>query len=245
MKDSSKYKVPKGRKAWFKAYKGVLKIFKHKPEIINLNEKLEDKAIYISNHSAASGPIILELYFPKAFIPWGTYQMCGNYKERWNYLYHTYCQDKKHFNKFVSFWYSTLAAVLTKPFYSGMQLIPTYPDARMIGTIKRSIKILDSNKAVLLFPEDSSHGYMEVLTEYFAGFVTLAKMYYKRTGIDVPIYPVYFHNKAKKLIIGKPEYVQPLLASGMSEKEISMMLKDRANELCATYVFGDKKEDNN
>ncbi len=244
MKDSSKYKVPKKRKWWFKPIKGFLKIFKRKPEIINLNETLDKKAIFISNHSAANGPIVLELYFPAHFIPWGTYQMCGNYKSRWNYLYHTFCQEKRHFNKFVSFLYSTIAAVITKPFYAGMQLIPTYPDVRMMSTIKRSIKILDSDISILLFPENSSKGYYEVLQEYFTGFVTLAKMYKKRTGIDIPIYPVYFHQERKKIVIGKPEYAGELMSQGMSDKEVAMYMKDKTNELCATYVLNDdNKED--
>ena len=236
MKKTKEYQVPQKRKTWFKIFKAFLKVVKPKPEIINLNENMDPRAIFVSNHSAGTGPVVIELYFPQFFIPWGTYQMCGNYKSRWNYLYHIYCQEKKHWGKFVSFLYSTLAAVLTKPFYAGMQLIPTYPDVRMMGTIKKSVKILDDNKSVLLFPEDSSNGYLEVLTQYFTGFVTLAKVYYRKRGIDLPIYPVYFHKNAKKMVIGKPMFAQQMIDSGMSDEEVAKAFKDAANNLFSEHI---------
>lgn len=55
----------------FRSLMKALKLFKRKPKIYNLNdEKLKNNAIYISNHSAASGPLTISLYFPVFFIPW-------------------------------------------------------------------------------------------------------------------------------------------------------------------------------
>ena len=48
--------TPKKRGKFFTFFKGLLRIFTRKPKIINLNDKIEDRAIYLSNHSGSSGP---------------------------------------------------------------------------------------------------------------------------------------------------------------------------------------------
>lgn len=227
----------KKRKPFFRCVKGMLKIIKRKPRIIDLNEgKVEGKGIFISNHSAASGPLILELYFPYHFTPWGTYEMNGNIKSRWNYLYHVYFQQKKHKSKFASFLITIPACVLLKGFYNGMGLISTYPDNRLISTFKKSFEKFKKDEAVLIFPENSSQGYKEILEEYNPGFVSLSKMYYRKENVDLPVYTCYYHKDTNVLVIDKPQYIKPLFDKGMNEKEIAEHFKDRTNELRAEYV---------
>lgn len=157
---------------FFRCVKGFLKIIKRKPKIIGLTEgTATNKGIFISNHSAASGPLIFELYFPYYFTPWGTYEMNGNIKSRWNYLYHIYFQQKKHKSKFTSFLISIPACLVLKGFYKGMGLISTYPDSRLISTFKKSFNKLNNDETILIFPENSNQGYKEILKEYNAGFV--------------------------------------------------------------------------
>lgn len=61
--------TPKKRGKFFTFFKGFLRIFTRKPKIINLNDKIEDRAIYLSNHSGSSGPFTLEMFFPKYLSP--------------------------------------------------------------------------------------------------------------------------------------------------------------------------------
>lgn len=211
--------------------KRVLKVFKKKPTIINLNDTLEDNALYIANHSAASGPLTLSLYFPKKFIPWGTHHMCGNYKERWNYLYHVFYQQKLHYSKFRSFLIATPFALVSKMLYNWMRLIPTYQDARLIQTMKISIDHLEQGSSVLVFPENSSHGYDEILQYYHSGFISLARLFYKKTKRNIPLYAVYFSKKKNAIIIDKPIYIQDLLFNNDSKEEIAEKLKNRTNNL--------------
>lgn len=102
--------TPKKRGKFFTFFKGFLRIFTRKPKIINLNDKIEDRAIYLSNHSGSSGPFTLEMFFPKYFVPWGTYEMCGGYRDRWKYLYHVYLRQKKKVPAFFAFIAATVAA---------------------------------------------------------------------------------------------------------------------------------------
>lgn len=206
------YKTKNKHGFFFSIVKKIAMIFKKKPKIYNLNDEDDfEKGIIISNHSAASGPLTLSLYFPTFFVPWGTHEMTENYKNRWNYLYHIFYQKKLGYNKFKSFVIATLFAIISKMLYKGMQLIPTYTDMRYKNTINISINHLEAGNSVLIFPEDSDDGYLEKPTRYNNGFVYLHQKYYEKFNIDLPIYPIYFHKRLNALIVGKKEYIKDKL----------------------------------
>lgn len=210
------------RGAFFKFVRQIFRTFKHKPEIINLSgEELQDQAIYLSNHAGANGPITYECFFPKCLTAWGTYEMTGNFKSRWNYLYHVFYQQKLHWGKFKSFVVATLFAPISRIFYNGAGLIATYRDNRFISSIKTSSKILDANSPLLIFPEDSEKGYANPPVGFNKGFVVMSKLYKKIRNIDLPVYICYFHNLAKRIVVSKPIFVNKMLEEGMSEDQVA------------------------
>lgn len=216
----------------FSSFKGVIKIFKKKPMIHNLNEDaFYKKAIFISNHSAASGPMLLSLYFPTFFVPWGAHPMTENYKNRWNYLYHVFYQKKIGYKKVKSFILATLLAVISKSLYSAMKLIPTYHDLRFSKTLKKSFGHLDQDESILIFPEDSDHGYLEVMNKFNLGFVALAKLYYQKRQVDLPIYPVYYHKRYHAMMIGKPIFFKEVLEEVETDEAIAQYYLNVVNNL--------------
>ena len=232
-----KYKVREKRNPIFNVLKKLIGFFKKKPQIVVIdNQILQDKAIYIANHSGASGPFTFELYFPKYFIPWGTYEMCGNYRMRWNYLYHVFYRQKLHYSKFKAFLLASSFGIISKFIYSSTGLIATYKDVRLKNTFQNSMEVLNKNIPLLIFPEDSSVGYLDKPTQYFEGFIAFAKMYFKRTGTDLPIYNVYFSKKQNIIIIDKPLHIMALLENGMSESQIATLFLSNAHALFEQYV---------
>lgn len=219
------------RKFVFRNFKKIAKLFIKKVNIINFNDMLEDRAIYVANHSGASGPLNYELYFPKTLTPWGTHEMTENYKSRWNYLYHTFYRQKLRYKKFKSFCLATSFGLISKMLYNGTGLIPTYQDARLVGTFKKSFQVLNSNNALLIFPENSNEGYKEILEEYNFGFIELAKLYYKKYKFDVPVYNIYFSKRHKTMVVDKPVFINKLLESGKTFKEIAQQFVQRANQM--------------
>lgn len=211
--------------------KRILMIFFKKPIIIQLCDDIDDKAIYVSNHSGASGPITLSIFFPKFFAPWGTHEMCGKYRERWKYMYHIFYIQKKGYSKPKAFIAATVVSLFSKYLYNAMGLIPTYTDARLKNTIDNSIKVIDGDKAVLIFPENSKAGYKEILEEYFGGFVFLANQYFKKRKIDLPVYNIYYSSKTNTIVIDKPQYIQNYISKGYTLPQIANIFKDRANIL--------------
>ncbi|MGN1061101.1 MAG: hypothetical protein ACI4QN_05145 [Candidatus Coproplasma sp.] len=232
-KKSYQYKIRLKRGVCIRLLKAFLKTFKSKPQFINESGgELESKAIYLSNHSGADGPLTYELYFPMIITGWGAHEMFGNYRERWNYLYHVFYRQKLHWGKLRSFFVVTVFGVISKRIYRGIGLIPTYTDGRFATSLKTSCKILDADSPLLIFPEDSSKGYFNPPYAFNQGFITMAKLYYKMRKIDLPVYSAYLLNeKKRKMVVGKPIYVNQLLEEGKSEDEICNMALENMQEL--------------
>jgi 1-acyl-sn-glycerol-3-phosphate acyltransferase len=215
----------------FRQIKRLVSLFKKKPIIFNMNDSLSDQAIYISNHSSASGPMILSLYFPILFVPWGAYPMTEGYKSRWNYLYYIFYRTKLRYPKIKSLILSTLFALVSRLLYKGIHLIPSYPDKRVAKTINQSILHLKYRNPILIFPEDSTDGYHSSLVKYNSGFVYLASQFYKETQIELPVYPVYYDKETNSLLIEKPHYINDDRYKGFNRKEIAEAFRIYTNSM--------------
>ena len=221
---------PGQRRAWFKCVKTVLKLFIKKPRFVFLGEEFQDRALILSNHVGATGPLTLEMYFPKPFRFWGTYEMNSSVKEVYKYLSEIYFYQKKHWNKVLAKLFSLIAAPIAWLFYRGLTLISTYRDHRFKNTLKESVRTLEHNASLIIFPEDSSNGYFNTITGFFSGFVTLAKYCHKK-GFDLPIYLTYLRKKERIYVIDKPIYYTELIATGLDKYQIAEYLRVRCNEL--------------
>lgn len=213
----------------YRLLRAIIKGLSAKPKIINKNEKLPEQAIYISNHSAANGPLRLNMFLPFDFTFWGIHDMLGNFKTRRRYLIDVFYGQKLHYGKFKSWLIGTLFAIISKYIYNNAGVIGTYQDAGFVSTIRQSIKVLENKGNILIFPEDSSDGYHDILKKYYKGFALLSYFYYQKSNIDLPVYPIYFSKKLKKIIIGTPFYVNKLLSEDKSFDDITTMALEITN----------------
>jgi len=231
------FKTPKRKQPVFRITRKVLKLFYKVKTIENLNgEPLPNKCIIVSNHSAKTGPMCMELYFPCFCAKWGAYQMLGNYNMRFHYLRDIFYMQKQGFSKFKATPKAAFEALFSILFYRGMKILPTFTDSRLRKTLQYSMDVLDNDMAVMVFPENSNEGYFDEMTQFFPGFVMLAETYYKKTGEDVPVYPVYYSKKHKKIVIGKPLQVQELAKEGMDRYQIAERFKDEVNGLYHEHI---------
>lgn len=219
------------RKPFFRFIKSILRLFIKPPKIHNRNDSLAEGAIFICNHVGSTVPLKLELYLRQPFKFWGTYEMTISSNARYDYLANNYFHKKKHNPKAVAHLKAFFANPFVGMFYKGMQLIPTYQDGRLLKTIKYSMNYLNANKSLVIFPENSSDGYHEVLTEYHAGFLFLAKHFYQKTKRNIPIYNMYYRKKDNTLVIDKVYTIEDLLSDSRDIREIAADFKNRANEL--------------
>ncbi len=235
-KKEKKFKVPKRKQPIYKCFKPIMRLFFKKPRIINLAGDLAEKSIVVANHSAKSGPPSLDLHFPVATCKWGAYQMLGNYRSRRRYLKDVLYIQKCGKKPLPSAIISSILAVPSPWIYKGMRMMASYPDGRLMQTIRNSVEVLDANYSVMIYPENSNDGYKDVLTEFFPGFVMLAERYYRLRGEDLPVYPVYYHIKKRIMVIGKPMYVQEMVKEGLDRYQIAERFKDAVNQLYFDHV---------
>lgn len=235
-KREKEYKVPSRFQPFFWIEKLIIKLCVKRPAFMSLTGEIPDKAIICSNHAAKMGPPGISIYYPKFAVKWGAHEMLGNYSSRFHYLRDIFYMKKRGFSKRKATFKAFFEAIFSKMIYKGMKFIGTYPDVRFIKTLKASVKVLDADMNVVIFPENSNEGYKTVMPQFFPGFVMLAERYYKMRGEDVPMYPMYYEVKQRLMVVGEPIYFGRLSKEGKSREEIAEIMKDKVNELYFKYV---------
>ncbi|MBQ8885765.1 MAG: hypothetical protein IJY62_05315 [Clostridia bacterium] len=229
------WKVPKRKQPVWRVTKKIISPFFKAKEVVFEGEKFPDKCIIVSNHNNKKGPMVFEVSLPVFHATWGAYQMLGTYKERFRYLRDVLYIQKNGFSKFKATMKAWFEAIFSIYMYRGMKILPSYPDARFRKTLQYSMAVLEAGCAVSMYPEDSSEGYFEELTHFLPGFVMLAQQYYKKTGEDVPVFPMYWGRKGNKIVVGKPLYVQDFVKEGLNREEIAEQFRLAVNGLYYKY----------
>ena len=130
---------------------------------------------------------------------------------------------------------------LSQSDYSGFDLISVYKDTRLIKTLRESVRSIESGDNIVVFPEDSTKGYLSELEGFHEGFVLLAELCLRR-GIDLPIYTAYFRKGDTTYIFDAPVRFSELSEKFESRAEIAQYLCDRCNAI-GKMQFDDKVEE--
>lgn len=214
--------------------KNFLKLFIRKPKFVYLGEKPKENSVILSNHAGASGPLSWEIYYEQPFRMWGTYEMNSGLKSVYKYLSEVYYYQKKHWKKFWAKAFSLIACPFANLFYKGLRLIPTYRDSRFRSSLKESVAVIKEGQKIIIYPEDSSKGYFDNLTSYFAGFFLLGKLCFKQ-NIDLSFFVAYYIKEKHTIIIDHPIKYSEIKKYENSRDEIAKIMCDRANNLRAEY----------
>ena len=100
---AKEFKVPSRKQPIWKPIRKVLEFFGWRNiKVELLTDKIEEKSIIVSNHSAKKGPMGCEIALPVFNVKWGAYEMLGNYRSRWNYLVNVFYTQKQKMKPFKS-----------------------------------------------------------------------------------------------------------------------------------------------
>ena len=229
------WKLPKRKQPVWGVVRRIIKPFVKVKTVEFEGERFPDTCIIVSNHNNKKGPVVFEINLPIYHVTWGAHQMLGSYKDRFLYLRDVFYMQKNGIKKFKATLRAGFEAIFSIFFYKGIKVLPTYPDRRFLKTIRWSMQVLESGAAISLYPEDSDQGYFDVMTHFHPGFIMLSNTYYNKTGVDLPVFPMYYGRKKNKIVVGKPLYVQELAKQGLTRDEIAETFKDRVNHLFHKY----------
>ena len=214
----------------FRGYKGFIKLFKKKSKFVYLGEELSSGALVLCNHVNTSAPLSFELYLNKPTRMWGAHEMNNGLISTYKYQTRVFYHEKRGWNIHLARLYCLLASPLTTLFYKGLNLINSYRDARFKNTLKESLESIEDGYNVVLFPEDSTNGYLDTLESFHHGFLLFLEYAYKK-GKDLPVYVSYFNKYNNVHIFDKPVYYSELIKDGATREEIAKCLCDRCNEI--------------
>ena len=202
-----------------------------KPKVKFLGEQFPDEPIMLlANHVGKQTPVKLELHYPRDFRMWGTHETTEGFKAAHKYLRTTYYHEKKHMPKFFAFIVASLAAPFANMFFKGMRIIPTYTDYRFYSTIKRTLKAVEEGRDIIIYPEDSSKGYMDQLTGLHPGFASFLDILYKQ-GKDMLVYATYLNRKKNLFIVSEGIRYSELKNKYGSYEEIAEAMRILINSL--------------
>lgn len=233
------YQLPRRKQPFFTCVKGFLRIIYRKINTVVLGEPLQDKCVYLANHANKMGPVMYEMFFPVYTVKWGAHQMLGNYGERKAYLRDVLYIQKNGMGKRRAAFKAVFEAFFSQFFYKGMKFLPTYPDMRLVKTVKKSVEVLNDNTALMIYPEDSDAGYHNEMTGFFSGFALVLENYYKKNGVDVPVRCIYYHKKKRLMVVSESFYLQDFVKQGMDRNAVAEFMKDKVNELYKRIESGE------
>lgn len=223
------YEPPRRRQPIFACFKAVLKLFIRKVRVVVLGGKLTERCLYIANHANKMGPMIYNMYFPVYHVKWGAYQMLGNYTSRRNYLRDVLYIQKNGMGRRMAAFKAFFEGFFSQFIYRGMKILPTYPDGRLVRTVKKSVELFEDRTAVMIFPEDSGDGYHDVLKNFFPGFLLVAERYRQVRGEDLPMRPLYYHKKKRLIVVGEECDLKDF--GGAKRQEIAEAFREKVNAL--------------
>ncbi len=221
------------RKRGFGLLKGIMKRFIKPSSFVYLGGELPRGTVIVSNHVGTTAPLALELYSGLHFRFWGAWQMNAGLIRLYRYQSRVFYHEKKHWNLHLARLFCLIASPLTYLFYSGLNLISTYPDARFRNTVSESISALREGQHIVIFPEDSTNGYLDQLEGFHGGFLMLARIAL-RHGIDCPISISYYKKSERTYVFDAPILASELLGSGESRAELAKRLCERCNYIGRT-----------
>ena len=219
------------RKFGFRCYRGFIRLFKTKSLFVDLGDGRQDAGVMLCNHVSTKAPLSIELFLDRPTRMWGAHEMKRGVIETYKYQSKVYYHEKKHWPLFASRLFCLLASPLTSWFYTGINLIETFRDLRFHKTITQSYQTLKEGVNVVIFPEDSTNGYLDELEGLHNGFLVMLDYCYRKKGMDVPVYATYYCKQNGIHIIDKPIMYSELIADGSTKDQIARRLCDRMNEL--------------
>ena len=173
-----------------------------KMQVVGLENLPDTPCILVGNHAQMNGPICAELYCPGEHYTWCAGEMM-HLSEVPEYAFRDFWSQKP---KWTHPWYKLLSyiiAPLSVVIFNNARTIGVYHDTRLIGTFKNTVKRLQEGNNIVIFPEhDVKHNH--ILYDFQNRFIDVAKLYYKKTGMQVSFVPMYIAPKRKQIHLGNP-----------------------------------------
>lgn len=213
----------------YKIIRALVRLFYGNMEVVGLENLPDGQAVIVGNHSQLHGPIAAELFMQDNCYIWCAGQMM-KMKEVPEYAFTDFWSQKpkwiQPFYKVMSY----LIAPLSVCIFNNARTIAVYRDMRIMSTFKDTIKLLQKGGNILIFPEKDEK-MNHILYQFQENFIDIAKLYHKKTGVELTFVPMYIAPKLKKMYIGKGIRYQSGQSMDDEKKRISAYLSEEITRI--------------
>lgn len=213
----------------YKIIRALVRLFYGNMEVVGLENLPDGQAVIVGNHSQLHGPIAAELFMQDNCYIWCAGQMM-KMKEVPEYAFTDFWSQKpkwiQPFYKVMSY----LIAPLSVCIFNNARTIAVYRDMRIMSTFKDTIKLLQKGANILIFPEKDEK-MNHILYQFQENFIDIAKLYHKKTGVELTFVPMYIAPKLKKMYIGKGIRYQSGQSMDDEKKRISAYLSEEITRI--------------
>lgn len=185
----------------------------------------EEPVIFLANHLGAVGPMYMSITFPlrENVAIWCNEGMMDE-KLVVDYVRHDWWWKPE--SKLAPFYSATIpyiARAIVPKVLRSAPTIPVYRDARVMSTMRASLKALREGKHIVIFPElpDGHDSHAEKLQ---MGWLNLTALYKRATGRNIKMVPVYIDEAARLFRVGRAITVDPDVPLAEQEERIERYL---------------------
>lgn len=198
----------------------------------NMENLPDEPCILVGNHAKLNGPLMAELHYPGDRAIWSAGEMF-RLKEVPAYAYRDFWGGKP---KHIRWIYRPLAYFIA-PFcvsiFNNAHAIPVYRDARVMVTMRQTVKKLCEGANIVIFPEhDAPHN--RIVNDFQTKFIETARLYHRRTGKALAFVPMYVAPAFHASFIGKPIHYDPTAPAAEEERRIADALMQAITDIAVS-----------
>ena len=200
-------------KRLFKAMGGAIRLFSHRMKTEWEVPFEEGPCVFVVNHAGSSGPVDMCMKFPM-MDPKQVPEFVR--KDYW-------WKPDSFFAPVLNVTVPYLAAAFMPPVLRSADYIPVYKDQRIMLTFRQSIRTLQKDHYLLLFPElpgPGKNSHRRINT----GWLRLGQLWYKASGRALRMYPVHVDYKHHIFKVAAPVFYDPARRFSEQEQELAEKL---------------------
>lgn len=209
-------------KRFYRFFSGMVRLFSRRMTTEWEVPYEEGPCVFVANHLGAKGPLDMCTKFPlrEQCHPWINDGVLDRDKIV-EYVKHDYwwrpgCFFEPVLKRTVPY----IAKAFLPPILKSVDYIPVYHDQRIMLTLRQSIRKLQKDEALIIFPEATS-GHRTTHEWIITGWLRLGELWYRNSGRALKIYPVHIDRKAHKFKVAAPVWYDPARRFSEQEKELA------------------------
>jgi 1-acyl-sn-glycerol-3-phosphate acyltransferase len=164
----------------------------------------DEPVIMVANHVGSFGPVSVIASLPIRTYPWVAHEVT-DIKTAAPRIQAEFLEQELHLRPPLSTYLAKVIGRVCVALMRDIGAIPVYAKSRRIrSTMHCSLALLEEGKNILVFAEDSSKKFNDVLNELRTGFIHVAKLYYEKTRKAIQFLPIAVNRKVRGIRIGTP-----------------------------------------